>query len=142
MSGIVTQVIPSNSLDLNDSQIAFISCDQDEYTGNIRVSQTIEYVTSSRSAAILLYSKTAIGCNLTNAPTADRYPNIFTFTSQGGYSALLRAFDKPTTISIVSMSYLSGAPSDTDSGGTGDSPNTGLYPNSFYLARSIDFFQR
>ncbi|KAI3109353.1 hypothetical protein CBS147333_5675 [Penicillium roqueforti] len=126
VSGVVTRVIPSNSLDLKSSQIAFISCDQDEYTGNIRVGQTIEYVTSG-SAAILLYSKTAIGCNLTsNDPIANRYPNIFTFTSQGGYSALLRAFDNTTTISIVSMSYLSGVPSDSDSGGTGDSPNTAM----------------
>ncbi|CAG8890990.1 unnamed protein product [Penicillium egyptiacum] len=128
VSGTATQVIPSNSLDLKKYQIACISCDQDEYTGNIRVDETIEYVTSAHSAAaILLYSKTAIGCNFTSDDqTAASSPYIFTFTSQGGYSALLRAFDQPTTISIVSMSYLSGVPSDGDTGGTGDSPNTAM----------------
>lgn len=132
VSGTATQVIPSNSLNLKSSQIACISCDQDDYTGNIRVDETIEYVTSAQSAAaILLYSKTATGCNFTSDDqTAARYPNIFTFTTRGGYSALLGAFDRSTTISIVSMSYLSGVPSDNDAGGTSDSPNTGSYPDS------------
>ncbi|OQE91940.1 hypothetical protein PENNAL_c0008G08163 [Penicillium nalgiovense] len=126
VSGTATQVIPSNSLDLKGSQIACISCDQDDYTGNIRVDETIEYVTSAHSAAaILLYSKTAIGCNFTSDDqTAAPSPYIFTFTSRGGYSALLRAFDQPTTISIVSMSYISGVPTDGDTGSGGDSPNT------------------
>ncbi|KAK4867593.1 hypothetical protein LT330_001103 [Penicillium expansum] len=128
VSGTATQVIPSNSLDLKSSQIACISCDQEDYTGNIRVDETIEYVTSAQSAAaILLYSKTATGCNFTSDDqTVARYPNIFTFTSQAGYSALLSAFDQPTTISIVSMSYLSAVPSDGDPGGSGDSPNTAM----------------
>ncbi|CAG7945276.1 unnamed protein product [Penicillium nalgiovense] len=128
VSGTATQVIPSNSLDLKGSQIACISCDQDDYTGNIRVDETIEYVTSAHSAAaILLYSKTAIGCNFTSDDqTAAPSPYIFTFTSRGGYSALLRAFDQPTTISIVSMSYISGVPTDGDTGSGGDSPNTAM----------------
>ncbi|KAJ5214259.1 hypothetical protein N7449_001428 [Penicillium cf. viridicatum] len=128
VSGTATQVIPSNSLNLKSSQVACISCDQDDYTGNIRVDETIEYVTSAQSAAaILLYSKTATGCNFTSDDqTAARYPNIFTFTNRGGYSALLGAFDQSTTISIVSMSYLSGVPSDNDAGGTSDSPNTAM----------------
>ncbi|CAI7587663.1 hypothetical protein PCG10_006534 [Penicillium crustosum] len=128
VSGTATQVIPSNSLNLKSSQIACISCDQDDYTGNIRVDETIEYVTSAQSAAaILLYSKTATGCNFTSDDqTAARYPNIFTFTTRGGYSALLGAFDQSTTISIVSMSYLSSVPSDSDAGGTSDSPNTAM----------------
>lgn len=132
VSGTATQVIPSNSLNLKSSQIACISCDQDDYTGNIRVDETIEYVTSAQSAAaILLYSKTATGCNFTSDDqTAARYPNIFTFTTRGGYSALLGAFNQSTTINIVSMSYLSGVPSDNDAGGTSDSPNTGSYPDS------------
>lgn len=133
VSGTATQVIPSNSLNLKSSQIACVSCDQDDYTGNIRVDETIEYVTSAQSAAaILLYSKTATGCNFTSDDqTAARYPNIFTFTTRGGDSALLGAFNQSTTISIVSMSYLSGVPSDNDAGGTSDSPNTGSYPDSF-----------
>ncbi|CRL18632.1 Zinc finger, C3HC4 RING-type [Penicillium camemberti] len=128
VSGTATQVIPSNSLNLKSSQIACVSCDQDDYTGNIRVDETIEYVTSAQSAAaILLYSKTATGCNFTSDDqTAARYPNIFTFTTRGGYSALLGAFNQSTTISIVSMSYLSGVPSDNDAGGTSDSPNTAM----------------
>ncbi|KAJ5811208.1 hypothetical protein N7447_010724 [Penicillium robsamsonii] len=128
-SGTLTQVIPSNSLNLQRSQIACISCDQDDYTGNIRVDKTIEYVTSAQSAAgILLYSKTATGCNFTSdGQTAARFPNIFTFTNQTGYSALLRAFDQPTTISIVSMSnYIGGVPTDGDAGSTGNSPNTAM----------------
>ncbi|KAJ5963681.1 Zinc finger RING-type [Penicillium vulpinum] len=125
-SGFVTQVNPSNSLDLKPYQIACISCDEDEYTGNIRVDETIEYVTSSQSAAaILLYSKTAIGCNFTSdEQTAEHFPNIFTFASPSGYSALLRAFDQPAIISIISMSLLSSpANGNTD---TGDSPNTAM----------------
>ncbi|OQE42326.1 hypothetical protein PENCOP_c004G02631 [Penicillium coprophilum] len=128
-SGTLTQVIPSNSLDLQRSQIACISCDQDDYTGNIRVDETIEYVTSAQSAAgILLYSKTATGCNFTSDDqTAGRFPNIFTFTSRTGYPALLRAFDQPSTISIVSMSsYLNGVPTDEDAATTSDSPNTAM----------------
>ncbi|KAJ5502316.1 Zinc finger RING-type [Penicillium fimorum] len=129
ISGTATQVIPSNSLNLQRSQIACISCDQDDYTGNIRVDKTIEYVTSAQSASvILLYSKTAIGCNFTSDDqTAERFPNIFTFTSRTGYPALLRAFDQPTTISIASMSnYIAGVPTDEDSGSTGNSPNTAM----------------
>ncbi|KAJ5171492.1 uncharacterized protein N7500_004275 [Penicillium coprophilum] len=128
-SGTLTQVIPSNSLDLQSSQIACISCDQDDYTGNIRVDETIEYVTSAQSAAsILLYSKTATGCNFTSDDqTAGRFPNIFTFTSRTGYPALLRAFDQPTTISIVSMSsYPNGVPIEDDAPTTSDSPNTAM----------------
>ncbi|EKV09427.1 Zinc finger, RING-type [Penicillium digitatum] len=128
VSGTATQVIPSNSLDLKSSQIACISCDQNDYTGNIRVDETIEYVTSAQSAAaILLYSKTATGCNFTSDDqTVARYPNIFTFTSRGGYPALLSAFHQQTTISIVSMSYLAAVPSDGDPGGSGNSPNTAM----------------
>ncbi|KAJ5194059.1 hypothetical protein N7472_006525 [Penicillium cf. griseofulvum] len=128
-SGTATQVIPSNSLDLKRSQIACISCDQDDYTGNIRVDETIEYVTSAQSAAaVILYSKTATGCSFnSDDQTAERYPNIFTFTSRSSYSALLRAFDQPTTISIISMSsYIGGVSTDGNASGSGDSPNTAM----------------
>ncbi|KAI1829296.1 hypothetical protein DTO027I6_9817 [Penicillium roqueforti] len=115
------------TLPLNTKSLVYLAAEE-EYTGNIRIDETVEYVSSAHFAeAILLCSKTAIGCNFTSDDqTAAPYPYIFTFTSQAGYSGLLRAFDQPTTISIVSMSYLSGVPADGDTGGTGDSPNTAM----------------
>lgn len=112
-------------------KIACVFWGQEEYTGNIRVNERTEYVTFVQSAAAsLLYSKRGIGCNFFSD---GYYPDIFTFSSQSSYSALIRAFDQTTTISIFSMSYIFGVPADGDTGGTGDSPNTGSYPGSSTL---------
>ncbi|KAJ5787123.1 hypothetical protein N7457_002113 [Penicillium paradoxum] len=137
VTGTATQVIPGNSLDLKDTEIAFISCDQDDYSGGyLGVSETIEYVTSTHSAAahlpaaVVLYSKTAAHCNLSADVTSTaRYPDIFTFQRWHSYHALLRALrEERLTISIVSKSAMNGVPTDAGGtgGGSGDSPNTAM----------------
>ncbi|KAJ5143689.1 uncharacterized protein N7515_002476 [Penicillium bovifimosum] len=125
-------IIPGHSLDLKDTEIAFISCDQDDYNeGYLGVGQTIEYVTLAHPAAVILYSKSATHCNFTSdAQTADRFPNIFTFQRRGGYSALRRALDQSNPfspfISIVSMSLVTGGTDTEDTGASGDNPNTAM----------------
>ncbi|KAJ5347081.1 hypothetical protein MYU51_019913 [Penicillium brevicompactum] len=131
ISGTATQVTSGNSLDLKPSEIALISCDSDFYTGNLGVDDNIEYVTSAQSAAALvLYSQSALSCNLTVDETANRYRNIFSIYSRDIASALQSTWNEShPLISIVSMSSFN-VPTDSggggDTGGSGDSPNTAM----------------
>ncbi|KAJ5542453.1 Zinc finger RING-type [Penicillium sp. DV-2018c] len=117
-------VISGHSLDLKETEIAFISCDKDDYDGGyLGVGQTIEYVTFAHPAA-----QTATHCNFTSdAQTAVRFSDIFTFKRRDGYSALRRAVNQSSpVIEIVSMSLVNTGTDTGDTGASGDNPNTAM----------------
>jgi hypothetical protein len=130
-SGTATQVKPGNSISLTDSDIACISCDPDDYPGFYTLDETVQTVLSASAlpAAVLLYTRYSSHCNFTaDDQTTARYNNIFTLTGPGAWSALQRTFTEASpTIAVVSMSLMTNVPTDTgDSGGSGNSPNTGM----------------
>ncbi|KAL4749295.1 hypothetical protein BDW72DRAFT_214177 [Aspergillus terricola var. indicus] len=128
-TGTLVQVGPSNSLSLQSSDIAFISCDRAAYTGNLDADATLNNVLSRDPEAVLLYSTTVSHCNYTNDQSDYRY--IFTLLSASTAKAIetqLAAGNQTGSTSLVpDMSTFGPAniPGDNDGGGTGgDSPNT------------------
>ncbi|KAJ5112365.1 Zinc finger RING-type [Penicillium argentinense] len=130
--GSFVKVTADNPFELHSSQIACISCDSADYSGELGPGDTLNTVASqNQAAAILLYSSSASHCTL-RVSSDDQldYRNIFTFNALRGGAALQKAFGTPTnnTASIVSMSFPSGN-TDGMTGGTsdsGDSPNTAM----------------
>lgn len=130
-TGTLVQVGPSNSLSLQSSDIAFISCDRTAYTGNLDADATLNNVLSRDPEAVLLYSTTVSHCNYTNDQSNYRY--IFTLLSASTAKAIesqLAAGNQTGSTSLVpDMSTFGPAniPGDNDGGGTGgDSPNTAM----------------
>lgn len=112
------------------SQIACVSCDPEDYTGEISAGKNlVQYVIPERFAAVLFYSTSASHCNISSDAVVEDYRNVFTLNSLSGGADLKKALDGANdTFSIVSMS--SGLPpSDGASASTsdsGDSPNTAM----------------
>ncbi|KAL4975838.1 hypothetical protein BDW66DRAFT_62648 [Aspergillus desertorum] len=128
-TGTLVQVGPSNSLSLQSSDIAFISCDPAAYIGNLDADATLDNVLSRGPEAVLLYSTTVSHCNYTNDQSDYQY--IFTLLSARTARAIetqLAAGNQTGSTSIVpDMSTFGSANISGDSngaGGGGDSPNT------------------
>ena len=81
---------PFSLTNLTTGDLAYISCDATNYTGNVNLEQTINVATSkilpspttqdSNSGAIILYSTTSTWCNFTNSSTTNNlnsYPYLF-----------------------------------------------------------------
>ncbi|KAL2872515.1 uncharacterized protein BJX67DRAFT_10406 [Aspergillus lucknowensis] len=125
-----TLVLAGNSLSLQDSDIAFISCDPSAYPGNLGASDAVNTVLNSpqKPSAVLLYSTTASHCNYTNDGNND-FDNIFTSLNADtarSVEAQLRSTNRTGSSYIVpDMSFSPTGPSIPDGGGA-DSPNTAM----------------
>ncbi|KAL4913272.1 hypothetical protein BDW62DRAFT_214366 [Aspergillus aurantiobrunneus] len=132
-TGTLVRVDPGNSLSLQNSDIAFISCDSTAYFGKLDADATLDNVLNSKkAAAVLLYSTTASHCNYSPDPDdPSDYIYLFTLLSAGTARTIetqLSAADRPG-LSYIVPDMASFAPtggiSDSDGGGGGtDSPNT------------------
>ncbi|KAL4910355.1 hypothetical protein BDW74DRAFT_144938 [Aspergillus multicolor] len=129
-TGTLLHVEPSNSLSLQSSDIAFISCDPTAYTGNLDADATLSNALTRNPEAVLLYSTSASHCNYTNDQSDYRF--IFTLLSADTARAIERQLasgNQTGSTSIVGdMSTFGTAsiPSDNGGGGGGDSPNTAM----------------
>lgn len=129
----------ANSLQLNSSDIAFISCDDSDYPGNLDASSTVANVVSSKqkASAVLLYSTELHHCNYSvNEADAAQYPNVFSFLNPDFATQIKTQLSSPkgnetsqgnATVGVVpDMSFtMSGTPQTQDTGGSSDNPNTG-----------------
>ncbi|RDW90618.1 uncharacterized protein DSM5745_02393 [Aspergillus mulundensis] len=127
-TGTLVQVGPSNSLSLQSSDIAFISCDPAAYTGNLDADATLSNVLIRGPEAVLLYSTSASHCNYTNDQSDYRF--VFTLlnseTAREVERQLASGNQTGSTSIVGDMSTFGPAsiPSDNGGGGGGDSPNT------------------
>ena len=121
----------TNSLSLEGSDIAFISCDDSSYPGNLDASQTVDNVLTAPLAplAIILYSTTTQHCDYTSDSDISPFRYIFTLlnrTSARNIEAQLNSEHHNPTAQI--MSFVSTASPSTSDGGNDtptDNPNTG-----------------
>ncbi|KAE8389355.1 hypothetical protein BDV23DRAFT_157396 [Aspergillus alliaceus] len=135
VAGNLVNVDATNTISLNSSDIALISCDQSAYPGNLDASETVHAVITSPqpALAVLLYSSEVHHCNYTAGPHSNGYINVFTLVNQAFAKAVLKlshsSAGNGTTSIKPNMSFtMSGTPSTTagDSGGATDSPNTAM----------------
>ncbi|KAE8329164.1 hypothetical protein BDV39DRAFT_57432 [Aspergillus sergii] len=134
VTGNLVNVDDTNSISLNTSDIALISCDQSAYPGNLDASETVRNVITSshRASAILLYSSEVHHCNYTAGPNANGYINVFTLVNPTLAKLVTKLSHSSTGNGSTSikpdMSFtMSGTPPTSgDSGGATDSPNTAM----------------
>ncbi|KAI9375340.1 hypothetical protein BJX61DRAFT_539898 [Aspergillus egyptiacus] len=129
-----TLVPVANSLSLQESDIAFISCDPDDYPGNLDASATVAHVLNSpqKPAAVVLYSTTLSHCNYTDDGSG--YSYIFTSLSADSASYVetqLRSSNRPGLSYILAdmesyLGFTGNTGTDVDGGGGGRSPNTAM----------------
>ncbi|KAI9037979.1 RING-H2 finger protein [Aspergillus affinis] len=141
LKGELVNVNAANSLQLNSSDIAFISCDKSDYPGNLDASSTVSNVVTSkqRASAVLLYSSELHHCNYSsNEADAAQYPYVFTFLNPDFAKQIKTQLSSPkdnytsegnATVGVVpDMSFtMSGTPQTQDTGGgSSDNPNTAM----------------
>ncbi|KAL3447334.1 hypothetical protein BJX65DRAFT_94726 [Aspergillus insuetus] len=121
----------TNSQPLQNSSIAFVSCDRSAYPGNLHESETLNHILTSepKPLAVVLYSTSASHCNYTDDPNTD-YADIFTLLNADtarDIEAKLGLADHSGTSSIVpNMATYQGPIPTPDGGGGTDSPNTAM----------------
>jgi hypothetical protein len=122
----------TNSQPLQNSSIAFVSCDRSAYPGNLHESETLNNILTSqpKPLAVVLYSTSASHCNYTDDPITD-YDDIFTLLDADtarDIEARLGLADHSGASSIVpNMATYQGPIPTADGGGGTDSPNTGMH---------------
>ena len=124
----------STSRSLHADSIAFITCDDSAYKGNLGASETVANAITSphRLTAVVLYSTEAHHCNYTVDHGADHeYSNVFTLVNPLAAEIIRRQLRSPadeTTPIVGEMSYaMTGSNTHSEDSGPsgGDSPNTG-----------------
>lgn len=122
---------PSNSLALSNSHIAFVSCDDTAYTGNLDADATLHNVYTRNPSAVLLYSTVASHCVFTDDQL--EYVDIFTLLNADTaryIEAQLQENQTGSLYIVPDMSTFGSVPppggDGGDGGGATDSPNTGM----------------
>ncbi|KAL4880699.1 hypothetical protein BJY04DRAFT_218855 [Aspergillus karnatakaensis] len=134
LTGPLVQVGSSNLLSLQESDIAFVSCDSAAYTGNLDALATLTQVLTrqQKPQAVLLYSTTASHCEFLNDDYG--YEHLFTSLSADTartVEARLQSNNETGSAYIVpDMTTFTptgtfGGGGDGDGGGA-DSPNTAM----------------
>ncbi|KAJ9270117.1 hypothetical protein DTO212C5_3856 [Paecilomyces variotii] len=139
VTGDLVNVDASNSADLKSGQIAYISCDNSAYPGNIGPGATVaNVITSHQAAAILLYSSQSNHCNFTADASLPSYQNIFTVLISDSSLQIKQHIDtgnsSGSTSIVPDMSTVSTA---QPSGGSGDNGDTGSPNNAMIILYSI-----
>ncbi|PLB39421.1 RING-H2 finger protein [Aspergillus candidus] len=135
ISGPLVPVDASTSRSLRRNSIAFITCDESAYKGNLGASETVANAITSlhRLTAVILYSTDAHHCNYTVDHGADHeYANVFTLVNPLAAEIIRRQLRSPAdgiTSITGDMSYaMTGSSTQSDDSGPsgGDSPNTAM----------------
>ncbi|KAF7717328.1 Uncharacterized protein PECH_002022 [Penicillium ucsense] len=144
LQGRLVRVTATNSLSINNTDIAAIPCDNSpaDYPGELGVDQTVQSVITAAHppAAVILYSTSASHCNLTTDDQVEAYRFIFTlrdFHAVGYLDQLLHTFsDQKVQIQANMSSFTTSTTSNVDSsgssggsssgGGSTNSPNTAM----------------
>lgn len=131
------KVVPTDSRNLNNSQIACISCDTEDYPGELSVDETVRLVLTAQQtpAAVLLYSPSSLSCNFSaDGEPESLYRNVFTFIRPTAADALRRVFgdsqNSSASTPVMNVNPANDSDSDAGGGGSGESPNTGWCPIS------------
>ena len=119
---------------LQRADIAYISCEPSDYSGNIDAAKTIGYAVNNRPSAIVLYSKYAATCNFT--PSGDfQYTSMYTMQNANSSATVVDGLQKnnpPYPFSTISVDQTSvngtsdSGSSGSSSGGLGKSPTTAV----------------
>ncbi|KMP06235.1 hypothetical protein CIRG_05916 [Coccidioides immitis RMSCC 2394] len=83
VTGTLVDVSPENANNLNEDQIALVSCDDSAYPGNQKVKDTLKELISNNptaGATILYTERDRYHCEYTADMSLPPYPNIFTLT--------------------------------------------------------------
>ncbi|KAL1967057.1 hypothetical protein VTN77DRAFT_3581 [Rasamsonia byssochlamydoides] len=122
VSGQLLAVDPSNSAAVNNTEIAFISCDPSSYPGVLSAGVTIANVIQSLlgPVAILLYSAQSDHCNYTDDDPDFTYKNVFTVL---GANSTLSILDQLSSHSNSTFSSIVHGMSST---GNGSAPFGGV----------------
>ncbi|KAI9802895.1 MAG: hypothetical protein M1825_002126 [Sarcosagium campestre] len=81
-TGSLILTTESNSLDINDNQIPYISCEASAFPGDVTVGEAFRNAASRNPIALVLYSTQASHCSLTDSIFNDLDPRIFTMTTR------------------------------------------------------------
>ncbi|EEP77336.1 predicted protein [Uncinocarpus reesii 1704] len=94
-TGTLVDVSPENASQLDESQIALVSCDDSAYPGILKVNDTLEMLIarSPTAAATILYSLESKYCAYDPDPSLPPYPNIFSITRPPLAGEVLRKLD-------------------------------------------------
>ncbi|RHZ71309.1 hypothetical protein CDV55_108281 [Aspergillus turcosus] len=132
VTGNLVDVGAYNSLSLNTSDIALVSCDTSLYPGNLDASATVSNLLTAqeKASAVLLYSASASHCNYTvNNDAVGQYPNVFILLNSAFAESLRHQLSKQNgngSLSIVyNMSFV-GTVNPSGPDGPTDSPNTAM----------------
>ncbi|KIW66442.1 hypothetical protein PV04_05777 [Phialophora macrospora] len=134
VEGHLVNVGASNANDIADvDQFSYMSCDPEDYTGNLDASQVFRIVVNSQRANIvILYSETSDHCIATGLETLPTIGGILTTTDTmlaSSLAALSLTEESPGTATILPdlNSYTnSSSPGWGGNGGLGNSPTTAV----------------
>lgn len=105
LNGPLFGVAPSNQWSLRSSQIAYISCDAADYYGYIQSNTLFNTALAANVTAILLYSRIAQACNISNLDSS--YPFVYTMTNSNASIGLLNQAVAATTTTAPLLATIS-----------------------------------
>lgn len=128
---VLTTTKTADSLQPGD--IAYISCEPSDYSGNIDASKTINLAVNNKPYAIVLYSEYADTCSF-NSSGNFQYLSMYTMQNASSSAAVVDGLQKnnppypPTSISVdqQSANVTSGSGSGSGTGSLGKSPTTAV----------------
>ncbi|OCT50846.1 putative RING finger domain protein [Cladophialophora carrionii] len=134
VEGHLVNVDASNANDIaGTGQFSYISCDPEDYPGNLDASQVFRIVVNSpRANIVILYSETSDHCIVTGLDTLPNIGGILTTTDTmlaSSLAALSLTEESPGTATILPdlNSYTnSSSPGWGGNGGLGNSPTTAV----------------
>ena len=116
---------------LKAGDIAYISCENGDYTGTIGSGKTVDIAAGLNPTAMIFYSTSAIQCTYSSSSTT--YPALYTMTDANRSSAVLSALtsagSKPPGATIQSSQGPGNATSNGGGGG-GDSGGNSILGHS------------
>lgn len=115
---------------LQAGNIAYISCDKEDYSGPIDATRCINLAVNNKPYAIVLYSTTTPGCAF--QPTGDfSYTSMYTMTDANSSSAVADSLNKgnpqtPMAKIHVDQAAVNGTSNNSDQNVLGKSPTTAV----------------
>ena len=116
---------------LQPGDIAYISCEPSDYTGNIDAARTINLAVNNKPYAIVLYSEFAATCGFN--PSGDfQYTSMYTMQNASSSAAVVDGLQKnnpaypPTSISVDTQSTNGTSGGGGGGGSLGKSPTTAV----------------
>ncbi|RDW83116.1 hypothetical protein BP5796_04607 [Coleophoma crateriformis] len=131
--GNLVLVDPSNSANVSELDIAYISCDPNAATSNIDATSVAESAGAQSPAAIVLFSLTGASCNLTGVI----YTSLFTMIASADSASLQQIIQSTSpTVTITGNGTASGGNPQTNNEG-GPAPTTAVAMSILYSITGI-----